>query len=97
MAIWLDRQAHLARHRITTDQAEEALADPQRVVLDPDPAAKPGGRGVRTVGYSRSAAAVLCVITVTDHGITYGATAFIANATYQRIYREEAGSSYGEK
>jgi uncharacterized DUF497 family protein len=89
MAVWMDRQDHLARHGITADQAEEALDDADRVVLDPDPAGRPGGRGVRTVGFSRSAEAVLCVFTVTEHGITYGATAFIANATYQRIYRED--------
>jgi uncharacterized DUF497 family protein len=88
MALWMDRDDHLARHGVTIEQAEEALLDPGCVVLDPDPAARPGGRGVRTVGYSRSAAGVLCVITVTEGGITYGATAFRANITYQRIYRE---------
>jgi uncharacterized DUF497 family protein len=93
MTVWIDRHgarkdAHLARHGVTVEQADEALSDAGRVVLDPDPAATPGGRGVRTVGYSRSAGAVLCVITVTEKGITYGATAFKANTTYQGIYRE---------
>jgi hypothetical protein len=97
MAVWMDRDDHLAQHKvgqnpITVEQAEEALNDPNRVVFDPDPAQRPGGRGVRTVGYSRSAGTVLCVITVTEHGITYGATAFKANATYQRIYREEGSN-----
>src|SRR2546422_11734904 len=87
MALWMGRDDHLARHKvgetpITVEQAEEALNDANRVVFDPDPAQKSGGRGVRTVGYSRSAGAVLCVITVTEHGITYGATAFQANLTY---------------
>jgi uncharacterized DUF497 family protein len=92
MAVWMDRDDHLARHGVTVEQAEEALNDANRVVLDPDPAAGPGGRGLRTVGYSRSVGAVLCVITVTEHGITYGATAFKANTTYQRIYREEGSN-----
>lgn len=97
MALWMDRDDHLAQHKvgqnpITVEQAEEALNDPNCVVFDPDPAQRPGGRGVRTVGYSRSAGAVLSVITVTEHGITYGATAFKANTTYQRIYREEGSN-----
>jgi Ribbon-helix-helix protein, copG family len=70
MALWMDRDGHFARHKvgetpITVEQAEKALNDANRIVFDPDPAQKPGGRVVRTVGYSRSAGAVLCVITVT--------------------------------
>jgi hypothetical protein len=50
MALWMDRDDHLARHKvgetpITVEQAEEALNDANRVVFDPDPAQKPGGRG----------------------------------------------------
>ncbi len=91
MAVWIHRQAHLAPHGVTVEQAEEALLDPDRVVFDPDPKSK-SGRSVRTIGYSRSAGAGLCVITVTEGGLTYGATAFKANTTYQRIYREEGSN-----
>jgi hypothetical protein len=37
--------------------ANEALADPDRVVIDPDPASK-SGRGVRIIGFSITARAV---------------------------------------
>jgi hypothetical protein len=43
MAVWMDRDDHLARHGVTVEQAEEALNDANRVVLGPDPAARPGG------------------------------------------------------
>jgi hypothetical protein len=42
MAAWTYRREHLARHGVTVEQAEEALLDPGCVVLDPDPAARPG-------------------------------------------------------
>lgn len=96
MAVWMHRDDHLAQHQvgqnpITVEQAEEALNDPNRLVFDPDPARTPGGRGVRTVGYSGNAGAVLCVISVTQHGITYGATAFKANATLSAPIRRGGG------
>lgn len=87
MAEWTGRTAHLARHGVTVEQVEEALSDAYRLVFDPDPKSV-SGASVRTVGYSRSAGAVLCVITVTGDDATYGATAFKANTTYQRMYKE---------
>lgn len=87
MAEWTNGEAHLTRHGVTADQAEEALSDAYRVVFDPDPKSA-SGLSARTLGYSRSAGAVLCVITVTVGGVEYGATAFRANTTYQRIYQE---------
>ncbi|ASR85874.1 BrnT-like toxin [Mycobacterium phage Paola] len=91
MARWADDRAeHLwERHEKTIEQAEEALNDPARVTLDPDPASKSGG-GVRVVGYSPTAGCVLCVIVVPYEGELWGATAFPANKTYQRIYKEGA-------
>jgi hypothetical protein len=43
MAVWMDRDDHLARHGVTVEQAEEALNDANRVVLDP----RPGGKARR--------------------------------------------------
>lgn len=89
MVDWTHGANHIAaRHEgVTVEQAEEALNDADRVVFDPDPKGV-SGKSVRTIGYSRSAKTVLCVITVTEGGVTYGATAFKANATYRRIYKE---------
>ncbi|WP_375487144.1 transposase [uncultured Mycobacterium sp.] len=91
MVIWTNRRDHLARLGVTVEQAEESLNDADRVVFNPDPASQ-SGKSVRTIGYSRQARAVLCVVTVTvsgvKYGVTYGATAFKANPKYQLIYKE---------
>lgn len=77
--IWADdRSEHLARHGVTISQAEEALADVDRVVIEPDYASK-SAKGIRTVGFSRSFGDVLTVLTVPFEGDVYGATAFRAN------------------
>jgi len=47
------------KHHLTVEEAEEALADPNRLVFDPDPRRNPGGKGVRIIGYSHTAQAVL--------------------------------------
>lgn len=90
MADWSDTADHIAeRHDLTPAEVNEALADPNRVVLNPDPAQRPGGRGVRIIGFSITANAVLSVIVVEHEGIVHGATAFPSNAHDQRIYHQE--------
>jgi hypothetical protein len=74
------------KHGVTPQQANEALADTARVVIDPDPAQKPGGRGVRIIGWSDTAARILTVSVVEHDGIVYGATAFKSNETDQNRY-----------
>ncbi|MEN2737836.1 hypothetical protein ABCS02_08605 [Microbacterium sp. X-17] len=50
---WSEREAHMEeRHGVTVEQAEEALADPRRIVFEPDYASR-SGRSVRVIGYSR--------------------------------------------
>ncbi|CCK60768.1 hypothetical protein [Mycobacterium canetti] len=65
--------------------ANEALADPDRIVLNPDPASK-SGRSVRVIGYSITAQAVLTAVVLDDEGITYGVNAWPANRKDQRRY-----------
>jgi len=77
--IWdTDRDEHLARHGVTIAQAEEALADPDRVVFIPDYKSK-SGRSIRTIGFSSSFGDVLAVFTVQFEGDVYGLTAFRAD------------------
>jgi uncharacterized DUF497 family protein len=85
-ADWSKRADHIAKHGVTPQQANEALADTARVVIDPDPAQKPGGRGVRIIGWSDTAARILTAIVVEHDGIVYGATAFKSNETDQNRY-----------
>ena len=75
------------RHQVETEWADEALADPEAVRIDPDPASR-SGRTVRTIGYSASAADLLTVITVTEGQTTDGVNAWRANDTDRRRYRE---------
>jgi hypothetical protein len=49
MADWSYRGDYIIRHGINPAEADEAVADPDRVVLNPDPASK-SGRGVRIIG-----------------------------------------------
>ncbi|MEZ0342994.1 transposase [Mycobacterium sp. pV006] len=65
------------------------LADPYRVVIDPDPASK-SGRSVRIIGYSATARSVLTVIALEDDGTIHGVNAWPSNPRDQRIYEEES-------
>ncbi|MDQ3708649.1 MAG: transposase, partial [Actinomycetota bacterium] len=65
----------LARHGIHTSWANEALDDPERIVITPDLASR-SGRGVRTIGWSYSANRILTVITLVDNHRLYGVNAW---------------------
>lgn len=87
---WSERDAHMFdRHNITTSQAEEALADPERVVVDPDYASK-SGQSVRIIGYAPSLDQILTVIIIIDDGHEYGASGWRANQKDQNIYHQKA-------
>ncbi len=75
------------RHGVTEMQANEALADPNALVFDPDYASA-SGRSVRTIGWSASADTVLTVITLTADGTTYGVNGWPSNDIDTRHYRE---------
>ena len=53
--VWTKRGEYLAKHGVTVTQASEALTDPDAVVFDPDYNSRTG-EGVRTIGFSPSAA-----------------------------------------
>jgi hypothetical protein len=85
---WGERSEYIrAKHQTTVDQANEALADPDRVVLDPDPASR-SSVSIRTIGYSPSRGGLLTVLTVEEYGVVYGLNAWESNPTDQRRYRE---------
>lgn len=60
-----------ARHGVSVEAANEALADPRAAVADPDYASQ-SGRSVRTIGWSTSARRLLTIITVAEDEVTYG-------------------------
>ena len=83
---WSYRREHLAEKGLTAEQANEALEDPEMVVIDPDPRSVTG-ESVRIIGYSSTAEEVLTVVVVIHDGQVYGATAWRANKHECRLYR----------
>ncbi len=82
---WTKRAGYLAKHGVTVTQASEALTDPDAVVFDPDYNSRTG-EGVRTIGFSPSAASVTTVITYVMDGVTHGASAWKSNSRDRRYY-----------
>lgn len=86
---WRYRGEYIAKHGMTPTLADEAVADPNRLVIDPDPASE-SGRTVRVIGWCHSLGKVVTVILLPDGGTTWGVNAWPSNTTDQRRYREEA-------
>lgn len=86
---WTHGAEHMrARHRVTPEEADEAVADIDAVWFDPDPVSK-SGRSVRVIGYSRSRQAVLTVILVhRDEGGYWGANGWESSAADRRRYEK---------
>lgn len=79
----------VAKHQVAPEHADEALADPDRVVFAPDPASR-SGVSVRTIGYSASRNTLVTVITVEEgDGTVFGINAWPSNLTDQRRYLEK--------
>jgi uncharacterized DUF497 family protein len=78
------------RHQIMVQAANEALADPDALMFDPDPKST-SDHSARVIGFSPTAAAVLVVILVRreDRPRSWrGANGWRANSTDRRIYAE---------
>jgi len=85
---WRHRGEYISKHGLTPDLADEANADPNRLVIDPDPASV-SGRTVRIIGWSTTIQTLITVIVLPDGGITWGVNAWPSNSTDQRRYRQE--------
>lgn len=77
-----------ARHGVSAKDAEQALADPDALVFDPDYASL-SGRSARTIGWSPSAQRLLTVITLADGEMTFGVNAWPANDGDARRYNTD--------
>lgn len=65
---WSQRADYiLRRHGLKPSEAAEALADPRRLVLDPDPASL-SGQSIRVIGWSPGRRELLTVIVVKHQG-----------------------------
>jgi hypothetical protein len=84
-ANWLYRGEYMnQRHGVSPLEANQALNDPGRVTLDPDPSSL-SGAGVRTIGVTR-ARRLLTVITLVSGGTCWGVNGWDANPTDVRRY-----------
>lgn len=87
-ANWTHRSEYIERkHGVTSAQADEALADDNAVVFNPDYNSK-SGESVRTIGESASFGDILTVITVEEDGVNYGVNAWKANERDRRYYEQ---------
>lgn len=83
---WSDRGEYMrVRHGIDPAVADEALADPDRVRLNPDPSGR-SGQTTRTIGYSPSARLLVSVILLDTGGKAYGVNGWPSNGTDRRRY-----------
>lgn len=78
-----------AKHGVAPTEANEAVADPQRVILDPDPSSI-SGKGIRVVGQT-SNGRLLSVLLLKVSGVLYGVNGWEANARDARIYHQHNG------
>jgi len=87
-ADWSHRGDYIvAKHGVTSHEADEALLDPERIVIDPDYNST-SGRSVRIIGFSQTAGDLLTVIVLEDDGVIHGVNAWRSNARDRRIYEE---------
>jgi len=85
---WSKRGEYIiAKHEVYPAWADEALADENAVVFDPDYNSK-SGESVRTIGASWSIQDILTVITVEHEGTVYGVNAWRSNDRDTRYYEQ---------
>ena len=94
---WSQRGAYMKRkHGITPAIADEALEDPNRVVIDPDYNSE-SGKSVRIIGFSVSADDVISVIVLEHDGAEYGVNGWTANEKDRRFYATESTGEADEQ
>jgi uncharacterized DUF497 family protein len=87
-ADWSHRGDYIIeKHGVTPEEANEALDDPERVVIDPDYNST-SGRSVRIIGFSQIVDDLITVIVLEDEGVVYGVNAWRSNSKDRRIYEE---------
>lgn len=92
---WSRRGEYMERkHGIKPEVADDALADANRVLIDPDYNST-SGQSVRIIGYSIIADDIITVIVLENDGIEYGVNGWSANVKDRRIYND--GSYDGEE
>lgn len=87
-ADWSHRGDYIVtNHDVTPRKADEALLDPERIVIEPDYNST-SGRSIRIIGFSQTVGDLLTVIVITEDDVIYGVNAWRSNARDRRIYEE---------
>ncbi len=85
---WSHRGDYIVtKHDVTPDEADEAVNDPERIVIDPDYNST-SGRSTRIIGFSATAGDLVTVIVLVEDDATHGVNAWRSNARDRRIYLE---------
>lgn len=83
---WSEAGEHMfSKHHVTTGEADEALQDPDRIMIVPDYNSK-SGRNVRIIGYSHTAGTLITVLALEFEGIEYGVNGWYSNSKDRAIY-----------
>jgi uncharacterized DUF497 family protein len=77
----------VSKRGVAPDEADEAVSDPERIVIDPDYNST-SGRSVRIIGFSPTLDDLLTVIVVNEGNVVYGVNAWRSNSRDRRIYEE---------
>ena len=94
---WSKRGEYMQhQHGITTDVADNALGDANRVLINPDYNST-SGESVRIIGYSAIADDIITVIVLEHDEIEYGVNGWSANMKDRRIYNDGSYGSYDEE
>lgn len=78
-------------HGVTVAQANEALEDPDRVLIQPDYNSK-SGISDRVIGYSLTYGDLLSIILLREDGNLYGVNGWRSNKKDRAIYSEGSQS-----
>jgi hypothetical protein len=95
---WSQRGAYMEkRHGLTPAVANDALGDPDRVVIDPDYNST-SGRSVRIIGFSVMTQEIITVIVLEQDGVEWGVNGWAANEKDRRLYNERGeGGTDGQE
>jgi len=80
------------RHGVTPAEADGALADPSRVVFNPDPSSL-SGVGIRVIGWNHQTQRLLTVLVLKHVRTLYGVNGWEANLVDQKRYNSGGAES----
>lgn len=84
---WRYRGDYIAKHGLTRALADESWDDPDRLVIDPDPASE-SGRTIRVIGWSATLHQLVTVIALPAVHVNWEVNAWPFNGVDTLRYRK---------